>query len=84
MEECGFIIRFIKFIIICIFVLLGEIVQFNICLVILVLNIGWVNNCMNRFEIRVGVCFVVIYIVIEGVNNCVSYNEMIVNIGFVL
>lgn len=84
MEERGFITRLIKFITIRIFVLLGEIAQFNTCLVILVPNIGRANNRTNRFEIRVGACFVAIYIVTEGVNNRVSYNEMIANIGFAL
>lgn len=79
MEERGFITRLIKFITIRIFVLLGEIAQFNTCLVILVPNIGRANNRTNRFEIRVGACFVAIYIVTEGVNNRVSYNEMIAN-----
>ncbi|SQQ82441.1 TRAP transporter subunit DctM [Escherichia coli] len=75
MEERGFITRLIKFITIRIFVLLGEIAQFNTCLVILVPNIGRANNRTNRFEIRVGACFVAIYIVTEGVNNRVSGND---------
>ena len=84
MEERGFITRLIKFITIRIFVLLGEIAQFNTCLVILVPNIGRANNRTNRFEIRVCACFVAINIVTEGVNNRVSYNKMIADIGFAL
>lgn len=84
MEERGFITRLIKFITIRIFVLLGEIAQFNTCLVILVSNIGRANNRTNRFEIRVCACFVAINIVTEGVNNRVSHNKMITDIGFAL
>ena len=47
MEERGFITRLIKFITIRIFVLLGEIAQFNTCLVILVPNIGRAGNDSN-------------------------------------
>ncbi|SVW18915.1 Uncharacterised protein [Klebsiella pneumoniae] len=84
MEERGFITRLIIFIAIRIFVLLGEIAQFNTCLVILVPNIGRANNRTNRFEIRMCACFVAINIVTEGVNNRVSHNEMIADISFAL
>lgn len=78
MEQCGFVVGFVIFFVGNIFVLLFEVFQFDVGLVIFILDISWLQNCMDRFKIGVGFGFVVIDVVIKRVDDGICYNNVIV------